>query len=175
MRRPDPFLLPLLAATITLFWVVPGLSFAHLTDPGYWGMTGYLLVLLLVLRLRSRGIRGSRIERRWLAIFLAGMPLVYLAYWWRFGSELDWLRVEFAGALPFWVFALWGLKRSPWFLVIGIAVHASWDLWHYRLTDFVADWYTIACFLVDVAFAIYAAGQVRAWQRRDLSTRSPAT
>lgn len=168
MRRFDPFLLPVAAATWTLFWLVPGFPLAHLDDPGHWGVLGYLLVLALVLRLRLKGARGTRSERRLLALFLAGMPVVYVADWLRFGGPPAWLWIELLGVVCFWALALLGWRRSPWFLVAGLFAHGLWDAAHTGRTGFVADWYTVGCFLVDLAFAVYAAGQVRFWRLREL-------
>ncbi len=94
------------------------------------------------------------------------MPVVYLADWFRFAGEQPWLWIELAGALAFWVLAVLGAKRSPWLLAAGLAAHGLWDAGHYQRTGFVADWYVVGCFLVDMAFAVYAAGQVRFWRRR---------
>ena len=167
MKRPDLFILPLAVATVSLLWIVPAFPLAHLDDPGHWGIVGYVVVLTLVLRLRLRGISGSRDERTLLASFLAGMPVIYLTDWFRFGGEHPWLWIELLGALPFWGLAALGLHRSPWFLVAGIAGHALWDAGHYGRLDFVADWYALGCFVVDLALAFYAAGQVRSYCARE--------
>ncbi len=168
MNRLDLSFLPVAAVTVALFWVVPGLPLAHLDDPGHWGVIGYALVLALVLRLRLKGARGSRTERRLVGLFLAGMPVVYVADWLRFGGALPWLWIELAGVAAFWTLAALGVRRSPWFLVAGLAAHGFWDAAHTGRTQFVADWYTVGCFLVDLAFAVYAAGQVRFWRQREL-------
>lgn len=161
----DLFFLPLAIATLALLWIVPAFPLAHLDDPGRWGVLGYVAILLLILRLRLRGIRGSRAELRLLALFLAGMPLVYLADWFRFGGQHPWLWIELLGAAPYWTLAVLGVRGSPWFLVAGIGGHALWDGWHYQRTAFVADWYVIGCLVIDLAFAFYAAGQVPYWRR----------
>ena len=49
------------------------------------------------------------------------------------------------------------------YLALGIGLHGLWDIAHYSRTSFVDDWYTLACLLVDVALAIYIAGQVPQW------------
>ncbi len=164
MKRLDLSLAPLAAATVALFWIMPGFPLVQLDDPGHWGVIGYLVVLAIVLRERLRGIRGGCTERRVLAIFLAGMPVVYLADWFRFDGPPAWLWLELAGAVPFWALAALGAKRAPWLLVVGLAGHGLWDAAHYQRTEFVADWYAVGCFLVDLAFAVYAADQVRFWR-----------
>ena len=144
---------------------MPAPPFAHLDDPSHWGVIGFALILLLVLRLRLRGIRGSLSERNWLLAFLAGMPVIYLADWLRFGGSLGWLGIEIAGAAIYWTLVLLAVKRSPWFLAAGIAGHAIWDAGHYQRTEFVPDWYVVGCVVIDLAFGIYAAAQVDLWRR----------
>ena len=174
MKKQDVLLLtPLAAATVALFWIVPALPFAHLDDPSHWGVLGYAFTLVLILRLRWRGIQGSRIEWNWLLLFLAGMPVIYLANWLRFGGDAAWLWIELGGALLYWMLVLLALVRSPWFLVVGIAAHGLWDAWHYDLTDFVPNWYVLGCFIIDVTLGIYAAGQVTYWKNRAHRSRPP--
>ena len=58
-----------------------------------------------------------------------------------------------------------GVKRSPWFLAIGMALHGlAWDAWHYRKSNYIPDWYVIACLAVDLAFGAYIASRVLTYQ-----------
>ena len=169
MKRLDPLgIAAVAAATISLLWIVPELPIAHLDDPSHWGVLGYALTLVTVLALRLRGARGTRTERRVLAIFLAGMPLVYVADWLRFGGSGAWLGIELVGTAVFVPLAWWGAKRWPWVLAAGIAAHGLWDLLHYQRTSFVPDWYTIGCAVIDFAGGLYAAAQVELWRSREL-------
>lgn len=154
--------IPVAGATAALVWIVPASPFAHLDDPSHWGVIGYgVTVLLLVLRrLRGRGRHFP--ERDLLAAFLAAMPVIYLADWLRFDGSSAWIAVEAAGALAFWALAWLGAARSPWFLAVGIAGHALWDVWHFGNVTFVPDWYVLACAVVDPALGVYAAARLRA-------------
>jgi hypothetical protein len=107
-------------------------------------------------------------ERNLLAAFLVGMPLVYVA---RFllastGRAANyWLWAEVLGTTIFVALAVLGVKRSPWFLAIGMVLHGlAWDTWHYRNSTYIPNWYAIACLAVDLAFGAYVAARVPAYQ-----------
>jgi len=58
-----------------------------------------------------------------------------------------------------------GLKRSPWFLAIGIVLHGvAWDIWDYRNSTYMPDWYAIACLAADLTIGAYVAARVPAYQ-----------
>jgi len=117
---------------------------------------------------RWRGSRGVIFERNLLAGFLVGMPLVYVA---RYvfastGHAASWLWVEVLGTIIFVALAVLGVKRSPWFLAIGMVLHGlAWDTWHYRNSTYIPNWYAIACLAVDLVFGAYVAARVPAYQR----------
>jgi len=103
-----------------------------------------------------------------LAGFLVLMPLVYVA---RYlfastgGGANSWLWIELLGTAIFIALAVLGVKRSPWFLVIGMVLHGlAWDAWHYRNSTYIPDWYVIACLAVDLSIGAYVAA-VPAYQR----------
>lgn len=171
--RPPLASLPLAAVTAGLILVVPGSPLAHLDDPSYWGVLGYLVALALLFGPRLAGRRRPRQERRVLLLFLVGMPVVYLADWLRFGGGPGWLAVELAGAALYWTLA-WRWRASvPW-LAAGIAAHGLWDLAHWGRTPFVPDWYALGCFAVDLALALHVLGdQPRA--RPPVPAASPPT
>jgi hypothetical protein len=109
------------------------------------------------------------LERNLLAGFLVAMPLVYVA---RYlfastgGAANYWLWVEVLGTTIFVALAVLGVRRSPWFLAIGMVLHGlAWDIWHYRNSTYIPDWYAIACLAVDLAFGAYVAARVPAYQR----------
>ena len=166
MNRRVRFSIPLVLATIALMRIVPGLPFMHLDDPNHWGVLGFALTLIVLIGLWLRDIRGSRAERDLFVLFLVGMPIIYLADWFRFGGEPIWLAVEIVGALIYWTLAYLAVRRSPWFLAGGIAAHALWDAWHYGSSTYVPDWYVIGCVVIDVAVGIYLISWVREWQAR---------
>jgi hypothetical protein len=113
------------------------------------------------------GSRGFALEPAILAIFLGAMPLVYVASWFasppvsllRLGIEL--LAVPVYGAL-----ALLGVRRSRWWLVVGIAGHGvCWDAWHIATTGVVPGWYATACLWLDVGIAACVAARI--WTQGD--------
>lgn len=69
--------------------------------------------------------------------------------------------VEVLGTFIFAALAVLGVKRLPWFLVIGVVLHGlAWDIWHYRNSSYIPDWYAIACLAVDLALGGYVASRV---------------
>jgi hypothetical protein len=128
-----------------------------------------LVTLLLLYVTRHLGARGIAIERAWCAIFLLGMPVVYIVGWLTAaggGTGTSWLAIELLGLPVYAALALLGLRRSPWFLVFGIAAHGvGWDAWHYALhSAYIPTWYVTACLLADVGLSLYLATRVRAWR-----------
>lgn len=113
--------------------------------------------------------RGAILERYVIAAFLAYMALVYvMRYLFAFPGRPagSWFWVELLGILIFGALAVLGLKRSPWFLAIGIGFHGlAWDSWHYRKSTYIPDWYVVACLAIDLAVGAYVAARVPAYQR----------
>jgi hypothetical protein len=110
---------------------------------------------------RFLGAAGRRIERAWLAAFLAGMPLVYLASWLvHDGHNRLWLGIETLALPVFVLLAVLALKRSPWYLAGGLLAHGLlWDAWH--LSGLVVPaWYARGCLLVDVALGAYVISRI---------------
>jgi hypothetical protein len=81
------------------------------------------------------------------------------------GAHPVWLWVELFGLPVYAGLAVAGLKRSPWFLVAGIAAHGvGWDSWHYLNAAYIPTWYVTGCLLVDVSLGLYLATRVPAWR-----------
>ena len=147
--------------------LVPDVTASLVREPAFGGVTGLFLILPWVVVLRGSGRRGTRLERRIWAAFLALMPTVYLSSWWRFGGDRSSLMVELVGQVAFAALAFLGLRRSPWFLALGLIAHGVlWDLWHHGRAHYIPDWYSLACVIVDVGAGLYVASQVRAWSQR---------
>jgi hypothetical protein len=128
--------------------------------PELLGAVAGVATIAFLVVLRRRGERGSVMERRILALFLAGMPVVYVASW-LVSRQPGWLLPEVVGLIVFGALALLGLRGSPWFLAVGILCHGVfWDAWHYWHTTFIPSWYVVACLLTDVALGAYVATQV---------------
>ena len=136
-----------------------------LPAPVYWGVAGSVVTCGTVMYLRRRSGPGSRAERTMWAIFLALMPVVYVAAWIRAGVAREALGVEIVGLVAFGLAALLG-RRAPWLLVAGIGAHGLWDAWHIGPPAFlgpryITRWYAVFCLIVDVGFAVYAAFVLR--------------
>ncbi len=158
MKRDRYLLLPVGAATIALFWIVPEIPLLHLDDPSHWGVMGYAATLVVVAA-RLLGRRSAASERRWMVGFLVGMPLIYVADWVRFGGTIGWLGIEVMGVALYTAAAWLSMRRVPWLLPAGIMGHALWDVAHYDSTAFVPNWYALGCVVVDVALGLYVAGR----------------
>lgn len=146
---------PVAFASLALLWIVPEFPLAHLDDPSHWGVLAYLLFASLLVGRQLRGAVG--LPRRLLALFLSGMPLIYLANWLRHGGAPGWLGVELAGLGLFAAIAWLGWRGKAWWVVAGLAAHAVWDAAHLEGVAFVPHWYAIGCAVVDIGLSGYAA------------------
>ena len=138
-------------------------------DPCLLAAAASGVVVTCVWLTRWWGLRGVIFERNLLAGFLVIMPLVYVA---RYlfaatgGGASYWFWIEVLGTAIFVALAVLGVKRSPWFLAIGMMLHGlAWDAWHYGNSAYIPDWYVIACLAVDLSFGAYVAARVPAYQR----------
>lgn len=116
----------------------------------------------LLLATRLVGRRGERLERAWLAFFLAGMPIVYVVRWLVAhppGAPHRDLWLELLGLAAYGAVAITGWRRQPVLLAVGIAAHGvAWDSWHlYFGSAYVPAWYALGCLLVDVGLGAYLA------------------
>ena len=143
-----------LLATVGLVLLVPDNPLKHLDNPSYWGVIGYLLIFIGVVFIRLAR-QPATLERLVLTLFLAGMPLIYLANWVRFDGASLWVLFEVLGLLLFMGLALFSRKRLV-LLSLGIAAHGLWDLLHYNQAMYVPNWYVLACAIVDLAVGMYA-------------------
>jgi hypothetical protein len=138
-------------------------------DPCLTAAAATVVVVSCLWLTRWGGLHGVIFERNLLAGFLVIMPLVYVA---RYlfaptgrGSNY-WFWVEVLGTAIFVALAVLGVKRSPWFLAIGMVLHGSaWDAWHYRNSTYIPDWYVLACLAVDLSIGAYMAVRVPAYRR----------
>jgi hypothetical protein len=154
-------------------YLVPGWS--ELSDPCTLASIAGGVTLILMYLTHWRGDAWIPFERGVLAVFLAGMPVIYVARWLMFrpaDSQPGWLAVELAGLGIFGLLTVLGLKRSSWFLVVGIAGHGIvWDLSHLT-SAYMPSWYTIMCMLVDVGLGLYTAARIPAWRRASAAPAS---
>ena len=117
---------------------------------------------------RWLGPRGFVIERILSALFLAGMPLVYILSWLArggAGASSTWLWVEILGFPLYAGLALFGLRRWPSLLAVGIVGHGFlWDSWHYLVhSAYIPDWYSVGCLIADIGIGVYVAVRAPAW------------
>lgn len=127
------------------------------------------IVTILALHVTARsGPLGIKFERILLALFLAGMPIVYVASWFAVEHEhaSHWLLVELGGLPIYITLAVLGLTRSPWLLAAGITAHGlAWDTWHIAGSDYIPSWYAIGCLMADIGIGAYVAVRIPAWNR----------
>lgn len=129
-------------------------------------ITGVIVTILWITR--WRGSRGAQYERILLTGFLVLMPLVYAARY-LFVTKArvanSWFWIEILGVLIFVALAVLAVKRSPWFLAIGMVLHGlAWDSWHYRTSTYIPDWYVIACLAVDLTVGAYVVARIPAYR-----------
>jgi len=158
----------LIIVSFVTAWMLYRVPWRVSGDPCLVAAAATVVIVTLLWLTRWRGLRGVNLERNLLAGFLVGMPLVYVVRYLfdSTGREADfWLWVEVLGIPLFATLAVLGLKRSPWFLAIGIVAHGlAWDSWHYRISTYIPDWYAIFCMAVDLAFGAYVAARIPAYQ-----------
>jgi hypothetical protein len=160
----------LIVATLAALVSVPRASWATSPfDPCHLAVVGALAAVATLAVTARLGDRAVPVERGLSAIFLAAMPLVYV------GSALlspahpagaPWPWTELAAVPLYGALAALGLRRWPWLLPVGIALHGvGWDLWHYGRGACVPDWYAAGCLVLDVAMALYLGARLPRWRR----------
>lgn len=144
------------------------------TDPCLWATVGATNSFVFLLLLRHVPAKFVWLERLTVALFLGGMPLVYLGRWlWHGGATAGtgWLAVELFGTVVFVGLAILGYRGLPWLLVGGVALHGiAWDSWHLGTSTYVPDWYARACLVIDLGLALYCATRIPLWRQ---SLRQP--
>ena len=103
-------------------------------------------------------------ELRLYALALVIAALIYVGFAAR-DVTYGWMALELTGVLIFMLAAVLGVKTSAWFLALGWAAHAAWDVMLHKLLDvaFVPDWYPVLC----VGFDLLLAGYLVVGIRRD--------
>ena len=104
--------------------------------------------------LLARLSRSYAREKRLYAVGLVVTALIYVGFGVSTGS-IRWILIELAGVAVFAVFAVFGLKKSGWFLAAGWALHPLWDTGLRDSTQFVPHWYITACIGFDLLVALY--------------------
>lgn len=108
-------------------------------------------------------------RRRVLGIGLTVAALVYVGFAVS-GGTLKELLIELVGVVLFGMFAVLGIRQSPYFLALGWVIHVSWDLLLHPIdiSTFTPWWYPAAC----IGFDLVVAGAVFGglWQHRSAAT-----
>jgi hypothetical protein len=131
-------------------------------------------LLALVAFLLSRYLREV-VGRALLAAVLIAAGGFYVGFALTAGAGAGWVTLELAQAIVLAVFAVLGLRRSPYWLAAGWALHPFWDiplhLWGPGHA-FAPEAYAVSCLTYDWAVALYvviaytAAGTTRFRSRR---------
>ena len=156
----------LIAATVVTAWTLRSISSwrGALADPCLIAIIASVGTIAFLWGSVWFGPRALKAELMLLAAFLLAMPFVYAArYLFVMNAAIQWkwLGLESVGIPLFAVPALRGLKRSPWFLALGIAAHGlGWDMWHYKNSAYIPNWYSAFCFLLDLALAMYVSARL---------------
>ncbi|HET8623718.1 MAG TPA: DUF6010 family protein [Gemmatimonadales bacterium] len=124
-------------------------------------LAGAVLGGLLCMVARRRRVPD---EMRILAVGLAVAALIYVGFALA-GADRRWLAIEAVGLAGFAGIAWLGLRGSAWWLALGWAVHAGWDVGLHldRAQSIVGAWYPLSCVgfdLVVAGFVLSAAAAV---------------
>ncbi len=138
-------------------------------DPCLWAAVATLIVVAILWKLFWLPVLATRLEQRVLAGFLVGMPIVYVLRCLLFADRAlaaSWVWIELLGLIVFASVAILGLRWSVWFLALGIAGHGiAWDVWHYRNSSYIPNWYSIACMSVDFALGAYVGLRIPSYSK----------
>jgi hypothetical protein len=112
-------------------------------------------------------VRAAFALRRHTAqILVAGLiiaALAYVLFAFRAQDVSVWLPLELLGVAIYGALGFLGLRRSPWWLVAGWALHPAWDIaLHYTGPggEFAPLWYILLCVTFDVAVAGHIAHRI---------------
>lgn len=103
---------------------------------------------------------AGRFTREILAAVLIVAAAFYIVFAARAGAGGAWITAEVVGLLIFGGMGVIGVRGSPWWLVVGWALHPLWDVGlHYFGSGnaFAPEPYVIACVSWDWIVAAYVA------------------
>ena len=133
--------------------------FVALLIEGVIGGTALAVVAFLL----SRFVRDV-VGRTLLALVLIVAALIYVVFAVRAGESAFWLAGERMGIALYGSMGVLGVRRSPWWLAAGWALHPVWDmLLHYVGPGraFAPETYTVTCLSYDLVVAAYIAAAYR--------------
>lgn len=131
----------------------------YFRNPAYFALVGATLSAAIYVGVSLVVADSMAWRRLLLALFLAGMPLIYL---WAavVASDRSTVVLESIGLVVIIAMAVFGFRRSLLVLGAGIAAHGiAWDAWHHHRAGYIEPWYPVGCLIVDVAFFGVAAAQ----------------
>lgn len=156
----------LLVAVVAYAWtgLAPESPLLHPLIPPYFATLAAVLVTATLILLRLLPRRRLQLEKLTLALFLAGMPMIYVWAAWLAG-DVGGMKLEAVGLLLFTLLAWQGYRTAPVLLGVGILAHGiAWDAWHHGHSAYMPDWYALGCLLVDVALGLLVFTQLPAWR-----------
>ena len=134
--------------------LAPQSPLLHPLQPPYFATLAAMGVTASLLLLRRLPRRRLSLERLTLALFLSGMPLIYVWAAW-LANDAAGMDLELFGLPVFAGLAWWGYRHSTAILGAGILAHGiAWDAWHHGHSAYMPDWYALGCLLVDVALGL---------------------
>jgi hypothetical protein len=78
------------------------------------------------------------------------------------GDGPKWVGIELLGLMVYGAMAVAGWRGSMWWLAIGWAAHAGWDMIVHGIhTPFAPRGYAIWCGAIDLTFGLYIAWRLR--------------
>jgi hypothetical protein len=160
MTRDRVALVALIGQLLAVLWLAPASVLHAPGEPTSLATFSTFAVTLLLLASRLTGT--DRFDRLVLAVFLAGMQLIYVWAAILHGDRGD-LGVEAIGALAFVGVALAGYARWPWLIGVGIIAHGvAWDTWHHGRSSYIPDWYSLGCLVTDLGVGVFALARSEA-------------
>jgi hypothetical protein len=154
MTRDRIALVALVAQLLAVLWLAPASVLRSPVEPTSLATFATFAVTLWLLASRLAGF--ARFDRLVLAVFLAGMQIIYAWAAILHGGLGD-LGVETLGLVAFVALALAGYARWPWLIGLGIIAHGlTWDAWHHGRSSYIPDWYSAGCLVTDLGVGGFA-------------------
>jgi hypothetical protein len=116
-------------------------------------------------------------SRRMLGYALVATAALYVGLAFASDNVKAWFGIEMTGFAIFGSFGLLGLVGSPWWLVVGFALHPLWHVqFHYLGTGsvFTPDWFALGLSGFDAAAALYLLVAIIGGLDASLQRRAPA-
>lgn len=150
----------LVLTTVAVLAIVPDWPHRHLADPSYWAVAGFVLLTVRLLSFSRRSWQPGSAARHTVLAFLAIVPMVYVAEWFRFGGSGAELGLQLGG-LVLWLSAAFAARRSDTVLWVACIAHALWDAVHFGRVSFIPEWYAAACLAADVGLGAFVLLELR--------------